>query len=332
MARQTINIGAIADDGTGDSIRVSGVKINENFAEVYAQQQLVNLTHFEFDNNTIKGLLSNADIEMSGNGTGHVDISDLTIDSEINLSDNNIKTTTGNTNLKFIANGSGSVEIAKVDINGGTIDGTVIGGASPTTATMTTLNADQFIIDGVTVKGNAGVGIVTANSSNRNLELSGNGTGNVTLNGIRFPNTEDATGPNQVFQTNGSGVLSTVTTSMLFSNTSLDDGTATITGNSVAQTFDSFSASTYRGAKYTIQISDATANRFSVVEANVTHDGTNAYISTYGGADNGASDGSSVYDSLDFTAVISSGNVRVRGKVNNTNSQVIKFIRRPIKV
>ena len=329
MARQTINIGAVADDGTGDSIRVSGVKINENFAEVYAQDKLVNLTHFEFDNNTIKGLLSNADIEMSGNGTGHVDISDLTIDSEINLSDNEIKTNTSNTNLKFTANGSGSVEIAKADINGGAIDGTVIGGATPVAGTVTTLTANtQAVMDGVTIKDNT----VSTNASNSTLELNGNGSGNVKFNGVRFPNQEDTVGPNQVFQTNGSGVIETVTTSMLFSNTSLDDGTATLTGNSVAQTFDSFSASTYRGAKYTIQISDATANRFSVVEANVTHDGTNAYISTYGGADNGTSDGSSVYDSLDFTAVISSGNVRVRGKVNNTNSQVIKFIRRPIKV
>jgi len=329
MARQTINIGALADDGTGDSIRISGVKINENFAEVYAQQQLVNLTHFEFDNNTIKGLLSNADIEMSGNGTGYVDISDLTIDSEINLSDNEIKTNTSNTNLQFTANGTGSVEIAKADINGGTIDGTVIGGASPVAGTFTTLTANtQAVLDGVTIKDNT----VSANASNSTLELNGNSSGNVKFNGVQFPNTEDTVGPNQVFRTNGSGVIETVTTSMLFSNTSLDDGTATLTGNSVAQTFDSFSASTYRGAKYTIQISDATANRFSVVEANVTHDGTNAYISTYGGADNGTSDGSSVYDSLDFTAVISSGNVRVRGKVNNTNSQVIKFIRRPIKV
>ena len=208
----------------------------------------------------------------------------------------------------------------------------MIGGASPTTATMTTLNADQFIIDGVTVKGNAGVGIVTANSSNRNLELSGNGSGNVFLNGIRFPNSEDSVGSNQVFQTNGNGQITTVKTDMTFEHTAIDDGTATITGNSVAQTFDSFSASTFRGAKYTIQISDATANRFTLIEANVTHDGTNAYISTHGGADNGTGDGSTVYDSLALSADINSGNVRLLGTVNNTNSQVIKFIRRPIKV
>lgn len=329
MARQIINIGAIADDGTGDSIRVSGVKINENFAEVYAQQNFVNLTHFEFDNNTIKGILSNADIEMSGNGTGIVDMSDLTIDSTINLSDNEIKTNTSNANLKFSANGTGSVEIAKADINGGAIDDTPIGGTTPSLGTFTTATTGtQAVIDGITIKDNK----VFANASNSVLEMSGNGSGNVFFNGIRFPNSEDAVGPNQVFKTNGSGQIVTETTPILFSNTTLDDGTATLTGNSVAQTFDTFSASTYRSAKYTIQISDATANRFSVVEANVTHDGTNAYISTYGGADNGANDGSSVYDTLDFTAIISSGNVRVRGKVNNTNSQVIKFMRRAIKV
>lgn len=329
MARQEINIGAVADDGTGDSIRVSGVKINENFTEVYAQQQLVNLTHFEFDNNTIKGLLSNADIEMSGNGTGHVDISDLTIDSTINLSDNEIKTNTSNSNLKFIANGTGSVEIAKADINGGAIDNTTIGGSTTVAGTFTSLNANtQAVIDGITIKDNT----ISTNASNSIIELNGQSSGNVVINGVRFPNSEDASGPNQVFRTNGSGVIETVTTPILFDNSIIDDGTATLTGNSVAQTFDTFSASTYRSAKYTIQISDATANRYSVVEANVTHDGTNAYISTIGGADNGASDGSSVYDTLEFTAIINSGNVRVRGKVNNTNSQVVKFIRRAIKV
>jgi len=183
-------------------------------------------------------------------------------------------------------------------------------------------------LDGVTIKDNT----VSTNASNSTLELSGNGTGNVTLQGIRFPNSEDASGPNQVFQTNGSGVISTVTTSMLFANTSLDDGTATITGNSVAQAIDTFSASTFRGAKYTIQISDSTANRFTLLEANVTHNGSNAFISTYGGADNGTGDGSTVYDSLTLSADINSGNVRLLGTVNNTNSQVIKFIRRPIKV
>jgi hypothetical protein len=52
----------------------------------------------------------------------------------------------------------------------------------------------------------------------------------------------------------------------------------------------------------------------------------------FGGVDNGTGDGSSVYDSLEFTSIIDSGNVKVRAKVNNTTSQVLKFVRRTIKV
>lgn len=35
MARQTVNIGASANDGTGDSLRVGGDKLNDNFIELY---------------------------------------------------------------------------------------------------------------------------------------------------------------------------------------------------------------------------------------------------------------------------------------------------------
>lgn len=36
MAQQVIGIGSAANDGNGDSLRVGGEKINENFTEVYA--------------------------------------------------------------------------------------------------------------------------------------------------------------------------------------------------------------------------------------------------------------------------------------------------------
>ena len=35
MAQQIINIGAIANDGTGDDLRTAGNKINQNFTELY---------------------------------------------------------------------------------------------------------------------------------------------------------------------------------------------------------------------------------------------------------------------------------------------------------
>ena len=92
MAQELINIGAVADDGTGDTIRGAGIKINNNFTEVYAQPNF-SLSQLSFDGNVISATQSNADIELAGNGTGNVQISDLTIDSVINLSDNDIKKT-----------------------------------------------------------------------------------------------------------------------------------------------------------------------------------------------------------------------------------------------
>lgn len=35
MAKEVINVGAAPDDGTGDSLRAAGIKINANFTEVY---------------------------------------------------------------------------------------------------------------------------------------------------------------------------------------------------------------------------------------------------------------------------------------------------------
>lgn len=35
MAQQTISVGTVANDGSGDTLRSAGVKINANFTELY---------------------------------------------------------------------------------------------------------------------------------------------------------------------------------------------------------------------------------------------------------------------------------------------------------
>jgi hypothetical protein len=325
MAQELINIGVTADDGTGDTIRGAGIKINNNFTEVYAQPNF-SLSQLSFDGNVISATQSNADIELAGNGTGTVQISDLTIDSAINISDNDIKVNDSNADLLLTANGSGSVLISSADMNEGTIDNTVIGATTTAAATFTTLTTSgTAIVDGVVISDNT-----ITSTSNANLELTGEGTGTVSFNGVKFPTSDGSA--NQVLQTDGNGQLSYFTSPILFDNTDLTDGTATINGDSSTQTIDSFDASTFRSAKYHIQVSDTTADRYKLVEANVVHDGSNAFISITGGASNGAGDGSSIYDSLDISADVSGGNVRLRGVVNNTNTQVVKFVRRIVKV
>tara|TARA_Y100000592_G_scaffold96576_1_gene165321 strand:- start:18 stop:995 length:978 start_codon:yes stop_codon:yes gene_type:complete len=325
MAQEVINIGVVANDGSGDTIRLAGTKINSNFTEVYAQPHLT-LSHLSFSGNEIKGTQSNADIELRASGTGTISATEITIDSTINLTDNEIKVNDSNADLILTSSGSGSVVIAKADINSGAIDATV-GGSTTSTGAFTTINMSEIAsFDGVQILDNA-----VTSTSNADLQLSGAGTGTVSLNGIKFPTSDgDA---NQVLKTNGSGQLSFFTSPILFDVSDIVDGTATVSGaSSAAQQIDSFSTSTFRSAKYHIQISDATDNRFRLIEANVTHDGSNAFISVFGGVDNGDGDGSSVYDTLDLSADINSGNVRLLGTVNNDNNQVVKFVRRPLKV
>ena len=300
-------------------------------------------------NNNVIGTSSNADLNFTPGGTGVVNISDLTIDSSINLSEslttdsntatsdvstqttdqtgNFIRLLRSNDDLLFTANGTGSVQISGLDMDDGTVDNTVIGATTPAVATFQTLDISaELNVDGVTVNDNT----ISANASNSDLELNASGTGYVNVNSVSFPNTGGLLG--QVLQTDGNGQLAWFTSPILFDSSVVEDGTATLSGDSTTQDIDTFSTSTYRSAKYHIQISDTTADRYKLVEANVTHNGSNAYISITGGASNGAGDGSSIYDSLDLSVDVSGGNVRLRGTVNNTNTQVIKFVRRLIKV
>jgi len=280
-------------------------------------------------NDNIISSSSNADINLTPGGTGVVNVSNLTIDSSINLTDNVIKVTRSNDNFLLNANGTGSVQVSKIDLNEGTIDNTVIGATTPAAGTLTTISITEPTIsaDGVTITDNT----VKANRSNDNVEFAASGTGNVIIDGLKFPNADGSA--NQVFKTDGSGNMSYFTSPILFDVSNLTDGTATVSGGSSAsQVIDSFSVSTFRSAKYILQISDATADRYRIIEANVTHNGSQAFISVFSGVDNGASDGSSVYDTLDLSVDTNAGNLRLLGTVNNTNNQVVKFIRRPLKV
>jgi hypothetical protein len=462
MAQRSINVGTTANDGTGDSIRIAGIKINDNFTELYATtmaQSTITVTQnnitatqtnddinlipagtgvvkfpsIEFDDNNIRttngndnlGIIpngsgyviidglgfsgtgihatdsstinindnvtidgdlsasslldtgatqfgstvsvptglatlasltvsgttsfvgtttidnltfndniiatsSNADLLLTPGGAGVVNVSNLTIDSSFNLTDNVIKLTNSDADMELSANGSGSVHLADTDIKNGTIDNTTI--VSGTSATFTSLTLSPastatLSTSGVRITDNT----ITATESNANLEFTASGVGYVTISGIQLPHVDGTLG--QVLQTNGSGTLDWFTSPILFDQTDITDATATVLGNSsAAQVIDSFAVATYRSAKYHIQISDGVADRYTLLDAAVMHDGSNAYISTYGISGNGEGDGSTIYDSIDFSVDVNGGNVRLLGTVNNTNNQEIKLVRRTIKV
>ena len=279
------------------------------------------IDNLTFNDNTI-GSSSNADINLTPGGTGSVVISNLTVDSNINITDNVIKTTQSNSDLVISPAGTGQVVISKADINSGTIDNTVIGATTPVAGTFTTLTANtSAVIDGVTITDNT----ISTNASNANLELTGNGTGGVRVSGFTFPTTDGSSG--QFITTNGLGVLSFATAGATLSHSDIADATTTV-ASSATTVLNTFDKTVYRSAKYFISVTDSTNNRFEFVEANVIHDGTTAYISTYGSTSNytGAATLS------DLTVDISGDDVRLKGTNISDNSCVFKFQRTAIDI
>ena len=285
-----------------------------------------NLTTTNIDNLTIQdntiSSSSNADINLTPGGTGSVVIGNLTVDSNINITNNEIKTTTSNSDLVIEPAGTGQVVIAKADINSGAIDNTVIGATTPAAGTFTTLvTTSALTVDGVTIDDNT----VSTNASNANLELAGNGTGTVTISGFGFPTTDGSA--DQVLKTDGTGNLGFVTLSSpsTLNHSEIGDNTVTI-ATSATSVVDSWSSTTYRSAKYHVSISDATNGRFEIVEANVIHgpsadSTTEAYITVFG------STTSYTEPLCTFTADIDDGNVRLLATNISSDSTVFKFQR-----
>ena len=83
MTQEVIDVGVNADDGTGDSLYVSGNKINGNFDDFF---DLVPVkADIKFFGNNITSRLSNADIDVHPSGTGSI------VFPGIRFNDNNIE-------------------------------------------------------------------------------------------------------------------------------------------------------------------------------------------------------------------------------------------------
>ena len=317
MAQQTLNIGATANDGTGDTLRAAMDKVNDNFDEIYASPIISDF--ITITGNEIRANRSNDDLVLEPSGTGQVTMPQLTVDSNINIKDNVISTLITNSDLELAPAGTGKVSIGSADINGGNIDNTIIGATTPVAGTFTTLTANNSAtIDGVLIQDNT----ISA-TTNADLELSSAGSGTVSLNGLKFP-TADGT-INQVLKTDGNGNLGFATAAASLTNSAINDDTASIT-TSITSTIDSFSTSTYRSAKYFISVSDSSNGRFEIVEANVVHgpsadSTTEAYITVFGSTTNHTS------PLLTLTVEISDGDVILKGTNNSVGDTNITFQR-----
>lgn len=85
MAKQTVNIGAAPNDGTGDPIREAFKKLNDNFDEVYSSYVVSG--SITVGNSTVNTVISNTGGLRSGNSTVNV-VANSTLLQIVNFSAN----------------------------------------------------------------------------------------------------------------------------------------------------------------------------------------------------------------------------------------------------
>ena len=111
-----------------------------------------------------------------------------------------------------------------------------------------------------------------------------------------------------------------------FDNTAVQTGgvartlTEAVTFESSATTIMSFNASNYRSAELYVQVTDAANTEYSCMKAHVIHNGTTAYINTYGVVNTGGS------DTATLTATYTSGTVNVQAiSTGGSSSAIVQY-------
>jgi hypothetical protein len=124
----------------------------------------------------------------------------------------------------------------------------------------------------------------------------------------------------------GSSVVNSVSLYRIALGDSTTAGTAGNTAtiintdvDSAIENLDTWSASTYRGAKYFISVNAEGITELGNLEAVVVHDGSDAYITIYNEINTGNN------SLITLTADISGGLVRLRGTGNTPNLRVIMY-------
>ena len=152
MAKQTVNLGSSANDGTGDPLRTAFDKINDNFDESYLYSTAASGNNITITANTIASDDTNGNIIIDPNGTGRLVIA---TGAEIRLTDH-------------VDNGVAFVDAdGDVKTNAGfTFDGTDV-------ATTGAVNVNSRL----KLQDNR----ITTQTSNDDIDIDPNGTGKINV-------------------------------------------------------------------------------------------------------------------------------------------------------
>lgn len=191
MTKQTINIGAAPNDGTGDPIRDAFNKVNQNFDEVYSSYSATGA--ISVGNATVNSVVSN---------TGGLVVSNSTSSAVANVTTFKIGNTTANSTLTATdlsvfgtaAIGSATVNTTALSIGNTTVNSSL----SQTTLAISTgssnssisVNSTAVNLGNTTVNATANSSRITIASANltTNTLLLGTGTTGSSVGSANFAN------------------------------------------------------------------------------------------------------------------------------------------------
>ena len=333
MARIPINTGSQANDGTGDDLRSAFTSVNTMFTELYAASAVSH--QIAFSGNKISSNATNANLKLTANGTGVIEL------EGIQIRDNHIEGIRTNDDLHITPSGTGNLILGALRLNGTTISSD----DSSSIKINETLHVNEIssddssaivVSDDVHVSGTLRATTVTTNTINSedstavqitdNINVSGN------ISGTSLDINEISSGDSTAIQINDSvNILGTLTATTITGQATLTHGTLSTSETSVnasgATAIDSFSTSSFRSAKYIVQVSDSTNSRFEVQECLIVHgpssdSTTEAFITVFG------STGNTSTQMTTLTADINDANVRLLATNNITdNDLVFRFVR-----
>ena len=146
----------------------------------------------QLDADTVRVGDSNADVTITTNGTG-----DLTLNTNAGSSSGVITIADGaDGNIAITPNGTGEVDISKVDIDGGAIDGTVIGANSAAASTFSSVTLASgatvtAILDEDNMSSDSNTSLATQQSIKAFVSATVGAASNVTATGITFEGATD---------------------------------------------------------------------------------------------------------------------------------------------
>ena len=275
----------------------------------------------------------------------------------VTVTDNTISSNASNANLEISANGSGKVSIsgllwptsdgsngqALVTDGAGTLSFGTVSGASPSDDTTAVAKADKLITTTArvvdawheTFLDSALYYVVSSDHVNEQISVNkisvchNDTTSFYNVSGTSNDGTATTAFSTDISNsmvrlkatgTGATGKLSYLKIGLGDNSSAATAGNTEIVINSdvdsASESLDSFAHASYRGAKYFISVNNDTKTEVGNIEAIVVHDGSDAWISTYGELESGNN------SLITLTAAISGSNVVVSAAGGEPNLRV----------